>query len=172
MKNLLVVVDYQVDFVQGSLGNENALKIYPNILDVVNKFKENNDDIIFTKDTHENNYLNTIEGKNLPIIHCLKNSEGHKLYKDLENISKSYTVINKKTFPSIDLINVLKNKEYEEIYVCGVVTNICVISNAIILKAIYPNTNINIIKSCCASNDLELESKSFDIMKNLHFNII
>lgn len=172
MKNLLVVVDYQVDFVQGSLGNKNALKIYPNILDVVNKFKENNDDIIFTKDTHENNYLNTIEGKNLPIIHCLKNSEGHKLYKDLENISKSYTVINKETFPSIDLINVLKNKEYEEIYVCGVITNICVISNAIILKAIYPNTNINIIKSCCASNDLELESKSLDIMKNLHFNII
>ena len=173
MKKLLVVVDYQNDFIYGSLKNDNALKIYPYLLNLVKKFK-NNDDIIFTLDTHyDESYFDSIEGKNLPVKHCIKGSEGHKLYKELEEISKDYIKIEKETFPGIKLINYLKNnnKEYEEILVCGVITNICVISNAILLKSIYPNTPIIIDSKACASNDLTLEKESFDIMKNLHFII-
>ena len=140
MKKLLVVVDFQNDFVIGSLKNENALKIYPYLLSLINKYQSSNDDIIFTLDTHDNDtYLDTIEGKNLPIKHCIKGSEGHKLYKDLDDISKKYITIEKETFPGIELINYLKNnnKIYQEITLIGVITNICVISNAILLKSLF-----------------------------------
>lgn len=173
MKKLLVVVDFQNDFVIGSLKNENALKIYPYLLSVVEDFANNNDDIIFTLDTHDENYLTTIEGKNLKVVHCLKNSFGHKLYDKLDDISKNYKCIEKETFPGIDLLTFLleNKKEYESITIIGVITNICVISNAILLKSIYPNTPIIIDSKACASNDLTLEKESYDIMKNLHFII-
>lgn len=174
MKKLLVVVDFQNDFVIGSLKNKNALKIYPYLLSLIKKYQSSNDDIIFTLDTHDNDtYLDTIEGKNLPIKHCIKGSEGHKLYKDLDDISKKYITIEKETFPGIELLNYLKNnnKIYQDITLIGVITNICVISNAILLKSLYPNTPVIIDSKACASNDEKLEQESYDIMKNLHFII-
>ena len=169
---LLLVVDYQNDFVDGTLGFADSQKIYQNLKNLIKEFIDTKDEIIFTLDTHDNNYFDTNEGKHLPIKHCLKNTDGHRLYKDIEKLAAPYVKIEKKTFGSKELFEVLKNKEYESIYVVGVVTNICVISNTIILKSIFPNTNIYVKKSCCASNDKKLEEETYDILKNLHIEVV
>lgn len=172
MKKLLVVVDYQVDFVSGSLGFEDALNLEDKIVDKIIEFENNDDDVIFTLDTHYDNYFETVEGENLPIKHCIYNTEGHKLYGNVCNMISNHPVILKETFGSNKLLDYLKNNDYDEVHFCGVVTNICVISNAIIAKSALPNAKIVIYKDLVASNDKIMEEMSFDIMKNLHMNII
>lgn len=167
MKSLLVVVDYQNDFVDGSLGFKKAQDIYPNIKSKILEYEKNNDDVIFTSDTHSNDYLKSIEGKNLPIPHCIENTKGHQFYKDIQQISEKHLVLKKDTFPCIKLFSTLKDKLYEKIEIIGVVTNICVLSNAIVLKSIFPNTPIIVDSSCCASNNEKLEQEAYDILKNL-----
>ena len=172
MKKLLIVVDYQNDFVDGSLGFENAVKIENNIHDLINKFKSNNDDIIFTLDTHYIDYMETTEGKKLPVSHCVKGTEGHNLYGKIKDDSKEHLQIEKVTFGSIELAKYLMNNHYDEITLIGVVTNICVLSNAVIVKTTLPNAKIIIDASCCASNDLVLEQKAYDILENLHMEVV
>lgn len=171
MKKLLLVIDYQNDFVNGSLGFDNALQLENKMVDKIIEFEKNGDDIIFTLDTHNEDYLKSIEGVNLPVLHCLDNSLGHQLYGKVKGYGEKYLCIKKKTFGAIELYNLLINKEYEQIEICGVVTNICVISNAIICKSILPDTKIIILKDLCASFDLELEQMSYKIMQNLHMEI-
>ena len=132
-KKLLVVVDYQNDFVDGALGFEKATKIAPYIISLVKKYEEEGEDVWFTKDTHFNNYLETQEGKNLPVPHCISQTKGHELYGELQSLSRNHTVIEKNTFPSLMLANLLKDTAYEEVRVVGVVTDICVISNCFVL---------------------------------------
>ena len=172
MKKLLIVVDYQVDFVSGALGFNAALKLEEGIVDKIIEFENNGDEVIFTLDTHYENYSETIEGINLPIPHCIKGTKGHELYGEVKDLSLIHKVFEKETFGSSKLFNFLSENSYDEIYLCGVVTNICVISNAVIVKAALPNSNIFIYKDLVASNDKEMEEKSFDIMKNLHMQII
>lgn len=171
MKSLLLVVDYQNDFVDGSLGFKKAQDIYPNVKSKILKYEENNYDVIFTSDTHSKNYLNTIEGEHLPIPHCIENTTGHKFYKDIEQIASRHLVLKKDTFPCIKLFSTLKDNLYEKIEVIGVVTNICVLSNAIVLKSIFPNTPIIVDSTCCASNDEKLEQEAYDILKNLMIEV-
>lgn len=172
-KRLLVVVDYQNDFVTGSLGNPHALALREGILKKVKEYAENQDEVWFTKDTHEENYLNTLEGSKLPVEHGIRGTEGNEIdsfvlegLKELTGGAKTSTggdfpfrVIEKGHFP----ISVLTAKEiydqgeeYEDITLCGVVTNICVISNAAIFRSIFPEAVINIDASLCASNDMDL----------------
>lgn len=172
MKKLLIVVDYQNDFVDGVLGFPAAINLENKIINKINDYKKNNDEIIFTLDTHYNNYNSTIEGKNLPIPHCIKNTKGHELFGKVKELAKTHLQIEKETFGSKELITFLLNKDFESIELVGVVTNICVISNAIIVKTIKPNTNIIVDASCCASNDEILEKKALDIIENLHINVI
>lgn len=94
-KKLLVVVDYQNDFVDGALGFEKAPKIAPYIISLVKKYEEEGEDVWFTKDTHFNNYLETQEGKNLPVPHCISQTKGHELYGELQSLSRNHTVIEK-----------------------------------------------------------------------------
>lgn len=171
MKSLLVVVDYQNDFVDGALGFKKAQDIYDNVKNKILKYEKNNDDVIFTADTHKENYLTTIEGKSLPIKHCIEGSEGHKFYKDIDEIASHHLVLKKDTFPCAKLFTTLADIDYEVIEVIGVVTNICVLSNAIILKSLFPNTVIKIDSKCCASNNEELEKEAYDILKNLFIEI-
>lgn len=172
MKKLLVVVDYQVDFVSGALGFDAALSLEDKIVDKIIEFENNDDEVIFTLDTHYENYHETVEGVNLPIAHCIKGTNGHELYGEVKNLSLIHKVFEKETFGSSRLFNYLMENKYDEIYFCGVVTNICVISNAVVAKAALPNANIYILKDLVASNDKEIEEKSFDIMRNLHMQII
>lgn len=171
MKSLLVVVDYQNDFVDGALGFNDAVKIYENVKNKIKKYEDNNDDVIFTSDTHKENYLNTIEGKSLPIKHCIEGSEGHKFYKDIDEMASHHLVLKKDTFPCAKLFTTLVDKNYEMIEVIGVVTNICVLSNAIILKSLFPDTIIKVDSKCCASNNKELEKEAYDILRNLFIEV-
>ena len=172
MKRLLIVVDYQNDFVDGVLGFKRAQEIENNIINKINKYQENNDEIIFTLDTHYEDYMSTVEGENLPIPHCIKGSKGHEIYGKVKELSSNYPLIEKETFGSKDLIKYIENKEYSEIELIGVVTNICVISNAVLVKAIHPNTKISVDASCSASNDEVMEAKALDVLENLHIKVI
>lgn len=107
-KKLLVVVDYQNDFVDGALGFEKATKIAPYIISLVKKYEEEGEDVWFTKDTHFNNYLETQEGKNLPVAHCISHTKGHELYGELQSLSRNHTVIEKEYFPIFNACELIK----------------------------------------------------------------
>ena len=172
MKRLLIVVDYQVDFVSGSLGFPKALTLEEAIRDKIIEFENNDDEVVFTLDTHYDDYDLSIEGRNLPIPHCIKGTLGHELYGNIKNLSLIHQVFEKETFGSSKLFNFLLENSFDEVYLCGVVTNICVISNAVIAKSALPNARICIYKDLVASNDELMEEKAFEIMKNLHMEII
>lgn len=172
MKRLLVVVDFQNDFVCGSLGFEKAKELEKVILEKINEYK--NDDIIFTLDTHEDDYLNTIEGEHLPVKHCIKGTSGHEIYGKIKEISKNYPCIEKETFASKELLHFIENKSftYESIEICGLVSDICVISNAIIAKAASPKSKILVDKKATSSANLKMQEMVFKVMQNLHIEVI
>jgi len=172
MKKLLIVVDYQVDFVSGILGNKDALSIERNIVNKIKAYEDNNEDVIFTFDTHYENYMETQEGKNLPFPHCIDGTEGHKLYGEVKNHLKGHLSFYKNTFPSLALANYLKDKEYDEVELVGVVTDICVIANAIMVKSSLPEANIIIDASCCASNNRDRENAAYEVMLSQQMKVI
>lgn len=175
MKKLLIVVDYQQDFVTGPLGFKDALKLEKPIENKIKKYLSSKDDIIFLKDTHDKNYMKTIEGKNLPVVHCIKGTKGWEIYGKINSYSKNKKLVfEKNTFGSTKLFNYLtKNKnKYGQIELCGLLTNMCVLVNACIACSVCSNTTIVIDKKCVASNDKSLESAAFKILKNLNIKII
>lgn len=172
MKKLLIVVDYQVDFVIGSLGFSGAEKLEPIIYEKIKEYKANGDDVIFTFDTHYEDYLNTVEGKKLPVVHCKRGTDGHKLYGRLNEFLDSSKSFEKVTFGSLDLGLYLKDKDYSEVEVCGLVSNICVISNAIIVKSALPNAIIKIDAKATASYNSDLHNKVLDVLEGLHIDVI
>ena len=174
MKKLLIVVDYQIDFVNGTLGFENADKLDEAIYNKILNYKENNYDVIYTFDTHYENYFNTIEGSYLPVKHCILGSNGHNLYGKVATLfDKSKDVyFEKETFPSLNMANYLATKDYDEVTLCGLVSNICVFSNAIMVKASLPNAKIIIERSLTDSFDKNLQEKSYDVLKGLHIEVI
>ena len=167
---LLIVVDYQNDFVIGSLGFSKALEIENNIVEKIKAYHH----VIFTLDTHQNDYLtNTLEGKKLPVSHCIEGTFGWEVYgKVKEYLNKADKVFVKNTFPSLELANYLKDKAYEEVEICGLVSNICVISNAVMVKSALPNARIVVDKNATASFDEKLNEETFDILKSLHVDVI
>lgn len=160
MKKLLIVVDYQKDFVNGSLGFKEAEYLDEYLASLIDQY-------------HQNNYLETQEGKNLPIEHCIKNSDGWKLYGKVNTAKKDHDIcIEKTTFGSLELGNYLKDKNYQNVTLVGVVSNICVLSNAVIVKSALPETPIFIDVKGISSNDLTMQAKAISILENLQFNII
>ena len=143
----LIVVDMQVDFISGSLGSAHASAIVPN---VVNKVKGFDGQVIFTRDTHGADYLNTQEGRKLPVVHCVKDTAGWQICDELKPYVKH--VVDKITFGSVDLPEYIRSfgEEIDEIELCGFCTDICVISNALCLKARLWETPIAVCKDCCA----------------------
>ncbi len=175
MKKLLVVVDYQKDFVDGKLGFDGAYDIEDEIIRLINDFRKNNDEVVFTMDTHQNDYMETIEGHYLPVPHCIENSEGWQLTKRLQPLLQDSLVFKKPGFPSIELGKYIDEHKdlYNEIHLCGLVSDICVFSNAIIAKA-SANTKCRIIvhKNATSSFDLNVQQKSFDLLEHLHIEVI
>jgi len=174
MKKLLIVVDYQNDFVDGTLGFEGANKLDDIISNKIIQYKKDNNDVIFTFDTHTEEYMETEEGYNLPVKHCIKGTYGHKLYgKVNELFDKDKDVyFEKPTFPSLELANYLVDKDYKEIEVCGLVSNICVLSNVVMIKSALPNAKIFVDKKATDSFDKKLNEYTFEILKGIHVNII
>ena len=165
----LIVVDMQVDFITGSLGSELATAIVPNVVEKVKNFDGK---VIFTRDTHFENYMTTQEGKNLPVTHCIKGSDGWQICKEL--IPYVETVVDKLTFGSIELPEVIKSfgGPIEKIELCGLCTDICVISNAIVLKAAFPETPITVDSSGSAGVTLESHNNALNAMKSVQIEII
>ena len=151
MKNILLVIDMQKDFIDGSLGTKEAQKIVDCVLNKISKYPKEN--IIATRDTHEENYLETQEGKNLPVVHCVRGTEGWELDKRVVEALDGVRVIDKPTFGSVELADLLyqesKNEEIE-VEMVGLCTDICVVSNALLLKAKMPEMKISVDSSCCA----------------------
>ena len=165
----LIVVDMQVDFITGVLGSKNAEAIVPNVVEKVKNFDGT---IIFTRDTHFDNYMETQEGTKLPIAHCIKDTIGWQLCEELLPYAK--TIIDKVTFGSIELPQILKDygEPIEEIELCGLCTDICVISNAMLLKTIFPEVPISIDSSCCAGVTVESHNIALNAMKAVQIVII
>ena len=168
MQKILVVVDMQKDFVDGALGTKEAQAIVDN---VVKKIEDFDGSIYVTYDTHFEDYLETDEGKNLPVVHCVRDTDGWKLNEKVQAAldKKSYTEVEKITFGSIDLPFVLAEEnemDDAEIEVIGLCTDICVVSNALILKANYPDINISVDSSCCAGVTPEKHEATLETMRS------
>lgn len=153
MSRMLVVVDMQNDFIDGALGTEEAKAIVPKVIQKIRDFKGQ---IFYTRDTHDENYLDTQEGKNLPVKHCIMDTHGWQLQEDIDELAKERRsmIFDKPTFGSLALAGCLngiqKVASIDEIELVGLCTDICVISNALLLKAALPDTKIIVDSSCCA----------------------
>lgn len=181
----LIIVDMQEDFISGALGTPEAQAIVPNVVDRL-KFHENTDTIIlFTKDTHyDDTYAGSMEGTKLPVSHCMINTPGWSIVRPIHDEFKhgnyatvsTESVINgrviKSTFGSWDLIDVLANYDLDEIELCGVCTDICVVSNALMLKAAFPETPIIVNASCCAGVTPEKHAAALEVMKSCQIDVI
>ncbi len=173
MRNILVVVDMQKDFVDGALGSKEALYIVDNVVRKINEFQG---EIIVTYDTHYDNYLSTREGKYLPVMHCIKDTEGWQL-NDLVQAAlkdRTYTIINKPTFGSVELVDLLKGCDEKEttVTLIGLCTDICVVSNAMLLKNHYPEMHILVDASCCAGVTVESHNAALTTMKMCQIEVL
>lgn len=174
----LIIIDAQVDFVTGSLANREAQNRVPRIVEKVKAAKEDsNVTILYTLDTHTSDYLKTLEGEKLPIPHCIKGTEGYELVPELKELLPEFGKITKPTFGSMDLSNSLFHynfyrEEIEEIEICGFVTSICVVSNALLLRAALPNTRIKVDASCCAGLTKEDHEAAKTVMRCCQIDIV
>ena len=172
MKKTLIVVDMQNDFIDGSLGTNEAQLITKNVKNKIYDYNKQGNWIIFTRDTHYSNYLNTKEGKKLPVIHCIKGTYGWKIADGLEINNCIY--IDKSTFgwpywkETFDKYDI----KTEEIELIGLCTDICVVSNALILKSTFPDIEITVDINCCAGVTPKTHMAALETMKMCQINII
>lgn len=173
-EKVLITVDMQNDFIDGSLGTDEAQAIVQNVVDYI----ENSDADLFlyTLDTHAENYLETREGKFLPVEHCIKGSEGHKLNPEVAKALKSKNAegIEKKTFGSKELVEYLKkrNAEYESFTLLGLCSDICVISNSLLLKAYWPEVPIRVVQNCVAGVSPESNAQAIAVMQTCQIEMV
>lgn len=171
-EKLLVVVDYQKDFVDGALGFETADQLDKVIANKIDEYLKAGQDVIFTKDTHYTNYLSTREGKHLPIEHCIIDSEGHNLYGDVANYeSYAKRVFNKTSFGSIDLAHYISRSDYKEVEFCGLVSNICVLSNIIMTQTYNEKVEITVDLNATKGLSEEVNSTFKIYLQNLTVNV-
>lgn len=170
---VLVVVDMQNDFITGPLGTKEARAIVPK---VINKIKEWSGELYFTQDTHDKFYLSTMEGKYLPIEHCIYPSEGWRLHPDIRKVVGPIPTFIKSTFGCTSLVTTISElaqvNEIEKIELIGVCTDICVISNALLLKAFFPEIEIVVDAECCAGTDLESHVRALKAMRKCHIRVL
>ena len=163
--NVLVVVDMQNDFVSGALGTPEAAAIVPHVVDRVAAAVDAGEEIIFTHDTHREDYMTTQEGKNLPVPHCVKGNEGWQIIPQLQEYAAGRPCVEKPTFGSLALAHLVNSVGYEEIEIVGLCIDICVISNALLLKAALPETPISVNAACCAGVTPASHANALEAMK-------
>ena len=191
---VLIVVDMQKDFVDGSLGTKEAQAIVPLVAETIEQIAAPDTVVIFTKDTHPDNYMSTLEGKNLPVPHCIKGTAGHSIVDEVFNAyinvidtyADAYEVypmteinpikVEKPTFGSIELQNVLydinENHGVEEVTLMGLCTGICVMSNAILAKATLPEVPVRVVEECCACVTPYSHKTAIDAMRLCQIEIV
>lgn len=166
----LVIVDMQNDFIDGALGTPEAVRIVPTVAAKLANAREEGTSVIFTRDTHGEDYLHTEEGRNLPVQHCIKGTKGWEI-TDALDISDS-VIIDKPSFGSVELGEYLRQLAPESIEIVGLCTDICVISNALLAKAFLPETPIYIDASCCAGVTPESHKGALAAMQMCQIKII
>lgn len=164
----LVVVDMQNDFIDGALGTSEAIAIVSKVVKKIEKYRERGDQVIFTRDTHQENYLETQEGRNLPVKHCIEGTDGWQIREELE-VREEDLLINKVTFGHIWNKDIIKGSEIELIGLC---TDICVISNALGLKAVLPEAPITVDAGCCAGVTPQSHMNALEAMKMCQIKVI
>lgn len=171
---VLIVIDMQNDFIDGSLGTKEAVSVVSKVIEKIKGFEGK---VYYTQDTHGEDYLETCEGRKLPVTHCIRGTKGHELHKAVDELRKRYSseVFTKGTFGSVELAKALQH-EYpdgpDEIECIGICTDICVISNALLLKAFFPESRIVVDASCCAGVTPKSHRNAIDAMKMCHIDIV
>lgn len=169
---VLVVVDMQNGFIDGALGTKEAVEIIPKVAE---KIKNYPGVVLATRDTHQENYLETQEGRKLPVVHCVEGSDSWQLHPDIAALIKT-TPFDKPTFGSLELAKYLKDlndrSRLDEVELVGLCTDICVISNALIIKAALPETNVKVDSSCCAGVTPESHENALRAMKMCQVEVV
>lgn len=166
MKRSLVVVDMQNDFIDMALGTKEAVKIVPKVRKKIEEYIQNGGEVIYTRDTHDENYLQTPEGKKLPVEHCIKNTKGWEIAEGL--YKEGTKIIDKPNFgwPHLD------KESFEEVELVGLCTDICVVSNALIIKAMFPEAVVKVDKNCCAGVTPDSHDAALKTMEMCQIEII
>ncbi len=166
---ILVVVDMQNDFIDGALGTAEAVAIVPNVIEKIKQYENSDNLVIYTKDTHLENYMDTREGKHLPVPHCIKGTEGHGIPDEI--LRGHDLIIEKPTFGSVELVRYLENIEFDEVELIGLCTDICVVSNALLIKARFPELEVSVDSSCCAGVTPATHEAALTTMKMCQINV-
>ena len=171
MANALLVIDMQKDFIDGSLGTSEAKLIVPNVVSRIKKAIEQDEDIYFTLDTHYDDYLNTLEGKHLPVVHCIEGTSGWELDESIKPFKdKAKGIFKKNYFGYQNIAEELKG--YDKITIIGLCTDICVVANAMLLKVGLDNTELYVEKNCCAGVTCDKHEAALKTMESCQINII
>lgn len=172
-KKLLIVVDYQKDFVDGALGFEGASDLDKRIVEKIEAYRSEGSEVVFTFDTHGKNYLMTQEGRKLPVPHCIEGEEGWALYGQTGTAHRADDrTFRKPAFGSMELAEYLKQGAYTQIELVGLVSNICVLVVAVLAKTALPEAEILIDASCTASFDAKLHEEALNVMEGLQMTIL
>ena len=172
MRKILVVIDMQNDFVDGSLGTAEAEAIVENVKQKIRTYAP--EDVFATMDTHSEDYMNTQEGENLPVMHCIKGTEGWEIRSDIAALMPEARIYEKPTFGSTrlaaDLADIAREEEIQ-IELIGLCTDICVVSNALLLKATMPEVEISVAASCCAGVTPEKHLAALETMRSCQIQV-
>ena len=177
MRNILIVVDMQNDFVTGALASDDAQAILPQVKEKIETYDRAGKEIIFTRDTHGEDYMQTNEGKHLPVPHCIKGTDGWQICGELtDGIASEYKTVDKPTFGFLGWKDVLASETADgsdlDIEMIGVCTDICVVSNALLLKALYPEATVRVDAGCCAGVTPEAHEAALATMRSCQVEVI
>ena len=173
MRKILLVIDMQNDFIDGALGTKEAQGIVDRVAEEIGKYPKA--DVFATRDTHETNYLDTQEGKNLPVVHCVRDTPGWELAPKIAAALGNAQVLDKPSFGSVELARLMARLALEEeldITLVGLCTDICVVSNALLLKAFLPETPVSVIADCCAGVTPESHAAALKTMAMCQVKIV
>ena len=167
MRKLLIVIDMQNDFIDGALGTPEACAIVPAVCEKIRAWPSA--DVLATMDTHGENYMQTQEGRYLPVPHCIRGTEGWQLRPEIKELLQGARIFEKPTFGSVDLagaVKALSEQEDLELELVGLCTDICVVSNALLLKAVIPEVTIRVDAACCAGVTPEKHRAALETMRS------
>ena len=173
MRKLLIVIDMQNDFIDAALGTKEAVSIVDAVKEKIRSYPAG--DVIATMDTHGGNYMDTQEGKYLPVPHCIRGTEGWKIRPDIAELLKGAKIYEKPTFGSVKMaadLKALSEKEEIELELIGLCTDICVVSNALLLKAAMPEVKISVDPACCAGVTPEKHEAALETMRSCQIQVI
>jgi len=173
MRKILIVIDMQNDFIDAALGTGEAVAIVEPVKEKIRSYKAG--DVIATMDTHEENYMDTQEGKNLPVVHCVRGTKGWQIRPDIAELLTEAKIYEKPTFGSTALARDLKElseKEEIELELIGLCTDICVVSNALLLKAAMPEVKISVDSACCAGVTPKKHEAALETMRSCQIHVL